>query len=912
MQHIIAAVIMVIVAALLFNSYVSVNSMNGTETYLVNAYGTDGTFEDSKLFNDIFKTAVSDVTRLVVIKGQLEENGAFRPNKHIDVTQYANRKGSGNDCKITAVYELDDLIKWGKYGVEYNNRSMGLSDFVNYFEPVLEPQYFALNKDGQLYFKGFSQEAEENRASDSFSVTESDLSDADVVDEESVDASNTDATGILKVQTVEQVWNDYSEEQLEDMVFSYIIAQIPQGINLSREDDGTLTVNFSVLNIRYATVTGERQLFSYADNWVDYMKLQNNLVDAITSLSNNYQQYQNCNNLYQENHTNLKYAIRMMTADGLETYTNVSELYDASESEITEYFYEYRRYFIYYPDSLEFYGTSGLTEDDIYAYLREYEYAYPETTHIWIGVDTSYPIKGDAFYDANKVYQRVVPHVNLFIVSFTCLLFAWLMIGIYLTMTAGVEYDEEGNKLQVLNGWDRIWTEVQLLLFAGSLFMCFLGYGRLAEIAREVQGTDQDLLVALSMTSVYRYGMYALYGALFSLFLAVFWFSFVRRIRGKNLWKDSFLHYLVSHIQNGIGFVTTHGNSAVSTLIPYNFFLLVNLSGLFLIYMQSDKETIVVIALIALVVFDGIVGVILFKGNAERMDIVEGIKKIRDGEVEYKLDVDSLHGTNRDMADAVNNIGEGIRKAVRTSMKDEQMKTDLITNVSHDLKTPLTSIISYVDLLKRLKIEEEPAKSYIDILEVKSQRLKQLTDDLVEVSKISSGNIELHLEELNLTELLNQSIGEFSEKFEDKKLQVVFEESHTLAHIYADSRRMWRIIENLFNNICKYAMEGTRVYINLEITEGKIKVSIKNISARQMNLRGDDLTERFIRGDASRTTEGSGLGLSIAKSLTEVQGGDFAILLDGDLFTVELIFPEYQMREMDEAERTEETEEQSS
>lgn len=878
-QHMIAAVIMVIVAALLFNSYVSVKSMNGTETHLVNAYGTDGTFEDSKLFNDIFKTAVSDITRLVVIKGQLEDDGVFRPNKHIDVTQYANRKGSGNDCKVTAVYELDDLIKWGKYGVEYNNRSMGLSDFVNYFGPVTSPNYFALNQDGQLYFKGFSQDAP-----DLLTVEEN--NGTGETQEEKIEETEN--------KTVEQVWGDYTEEQLEDMVFSYIITQIPQGINMSREDDGTLTVNLSVLNTRYATVTGERQLFSYADNWVDYMKLQNNLVDAITSLSNNYQQYQSCNSLYQENHTNLKYAIRMMTANGLETYTNVSELYDASESEITEYFYEYRRYFIYYPDSLEFYGTSGLTEDDIYGYLREYEYAYPETTHIWIGVDTSYPIKGDAFYNANKVYQRVVPHVNLFIVFFTCLVLGWLLIGVYLTMTAGVTYDEEGNRVYTLNGWDRIWTEVQLLLFGAFLFVCFWGYGRLAEIAREVQGADPDLLVALSMTSVYRYGMYALYGALVSLFFAVFWFSFVRRIRGRNLWRDSFLHYLFSHIQNGIGFIATHGNSAISTLIPYNFFLLVHLSVFFVIYMLSEKTSVVLLTLIVLVVFDGIVGVILFKGNAERMDIVEGIKKIRDGEVEYKLDADSLHGTNREMADAVNNIGEGIRKAVRTSMKDEQMKTDLITNVSHDLKTPLTSIISYVDLLKRLKIEEEPAKSYIDILEVKSQRLKQLTDDLVEVSKISSGNIELHLEELNLTELLNQSIGEFSEKFDDKKLQIVFEESHTPAHIYADSRRMWRIIENLFNNICKYAMEGTRVYIDLDIANQQIKVGLKNISARQMNLRGDDLTERFIRGDASRTTEGSGLGLSIAKSLTEAQGGEFVILLDGDLFTVELIFPEYQ------------------
>jgi signal transduction histidine kinase len=275
---------------------------------------------------------------------------------------------------------------------------------------------------------------------------------------------------------------------------------------------------------------------------------------------------------------------------------------------------------------------------------------------------------------------------------------------------------------------------------------------------------------------------------------------------------------------------------------------------------------------------------------------VDGINRIRNGEVEYKLDVDSLSGASREMADAVNNIGEGIRKAVHTSMKDEQMKSDLITNVSHDIKTPLTSIINYVDLLKRLKIEDEPAKGYIDVLVEKSQRLKQLTDDLVEASKISSGNITLNMEKLDLTELLNQTIGEFSEKLEERGLSVVFDDNNVPYYIRADSRRMWRIADNLFNNICKYAMENTRVYVDISTNEeNTVELSIKNISASQMNIKGEELTERFIRGDSSRTTEGSGLGLFIAKSLTEVQNGTFEIQLDGDLFKVLMTFPEYKL-----------------
>ena len=353
--------------------------------------------------------------------------------------------------------------------------------------------------------------------------------------------------------------------------------------------------------------------------------------------------------------------------------------------------------------------------------------------------------------------------------------------------------------------------------------------------------------------------------------------------------------------------MVSHRNSAISSLIPYNLFLLVNLAGIFGAYLLRGKSTLWVLPALGAIVLDGIVGVLRFKQKAEQIDIVEGIRRIRDGEVDYKLDVESLHGDNREMADAVNNIGEGIRKAVSTSMKDEQMKSDLITNVSHDIKTPLTSIINYVDLLKRLKITEEPARSYIEVLDSKSQRLKQLTDDLVEASKISYGNIVLNLEQLNLTELLNQAVGEFSDRMEEKKLQVIFDGNDVAGMIYADSRRMWRIIENLFQNICKYALEGTRVYLEMQVKDGRVIASLKNISDRPMNLKGEELSERFIRGDASRTTEGSGLGLYIAKNLTKAQHGEFQIQLDGDLFKIILDFPEYHKPEEPATEQLKET-----
>lgn len=270
------------------------------------------------------------------------------------------------------------------------------------------------------------------------------------------------------------------------------------------------------------------------------------------------------------------------------------------------------------------------------------------------------------------------------------------------------------------------------------------------------------------------------------------------------------------------------------------------------------------------------------------------------------LDSEKLHGDNKELAASVNNIGDGIRKAVATSMKDERMQADLITNVSHDIKTPLTSIINYIDLLKREKIAQEPVCSYITVLDSKAQRLKQLTDDLLEASRISSGNIALDNSRLDLTELIRQSLGEFSEKLEARKLQVVVTEPNSPAYIYADSRRMWRVVENLFNNICKYAMVGTRVYVDLEKVDGMVIASIKNISETALNFDPEELTERFVRGDVSRSSEGSGLGLSIAKNLTELQSGEFKIVLDGDLFKIQLRFQEYRESQEEQAPGNEE------
>lgn len=280
--------------------------------------------------------------------------------------------------------------------------------------------------------------------------------------------------------------------------------------------------------------------------------------------------------------------------------------------------------------------------------------------------------------------------------------------------------------------------------------------------------------------------------------------------------------------------------------------------------------------------------------SRERRELQEVLEQIAEGSMDVLLDVDRFHGRERDMAICINSIGIGLSHAVEESIRNEKMKADLITNVSHDIKTPLTSIVNYVDLLKRENLENERAREYIRILDEKSQRLKQLTEDLVEASKISSGNIKLEMQNIDFVELLYQTGGEFNERFEARDLTIVTKIPNEQVLIYADGRQLYRAIENLYTNAAKYALEKTRVYVELSVEEGNAVFTMKNVSKNPLgvggNKDGDELTERFVRGEESRTTEGSGLGLSIAKNLTTLMGGKFKIIVDGDLFLATISF----------------------
>ena len=282
---------------------------------------------------------------------------------------------------------------------------------------------------------------------------------------------------------------------------------------------------------------------------------------------------------------------------------------------------------------------------------------------------------------------------------------------------------------------------------------------------------------------------------------------------------------------------------------------------------------------------------LLVTDGMQRQKLLTAIQEINSEEGNTRISESGLFAINRQMAAAVNDLGDGLRHALQEQMKSERMKADLITNVSHDLKTPLTSIINYVDLLKREELHNEKANGYLEVLDQKSQRLKQLTEDLVEASRASSGNVVLDIRRIDVKELLMQTSGEFVERFEARGLQLVENFPQNPQYVDADGRRLWRIIENLFRNVEKYAMPHTRVYLDLINDGDRVAFSLKNISENPLNISPEELTERFTRGDESRSTEGSGLGLSIAKDLTEIQQGTFEIYLDGDLFKVTVSFP---------------------
>lgn len=392
----------------------------------------------------------------------------------------------------------------------------------------------------------------------------------------------------------------------------------------------------------------------------------------------------------------------------------------------------------------------------------------------------------------------------------------------------------------------------------------------------------------------YCVAYFAIAFALAELIVYEYVISIIARIRAGKFWHYTLLRLLLNpfrRIKRELHEIRLALLANLSMTVKVTaVFLVVFLIEAFLLLCAGADGGIIMVYLLWKVVEYGV----LLKIVVQFRQIFDGGERIAKGDYSHPIHTEKMMYELRTHAENLNNVQTGVAAAVEEKMKSERFRTELITNVSHDIKTPLTSIINYVDLIKKEPTESETMREYIEVLDRQSNRLKKLIEDLMEASKASTGNLPVNPEVCDATVVLTQIVGEFSEKAEANQLEMVVECPQPPVEIYVDGRHLWRIIDNLMGNICKYAQPGTRVYITLEKFHGMVIMTFRNISKDRLKMTGEELFGRFVRGDSSRNTEGHGLGLSIAKSLTELMHGNLAVQIDGDLFKVILSFEEYQ------------------
>lgn len=578
---------------------------------------------------------------------------------------------------------------------------------------------------------------------------------------------------------------------------------------------------------------------------------------------------------YTEGSTNLTYLFADKETQTIYTNKKAYSSYAQLEQNLEKIFKE-KAYAVVYPELSE--CVTNIPGADLQVWNHTIDQSFDTKDFVFaVSVDTKFSV-ADSMADEAENYET---YSKLMFPMLAGAIFGsvlWLIGMVWLTVTAGRRPEDEEIHL---NGFDRWYTEIAAGTVIGIWLAGTIISGTL--IANSSLGYSHVVVTVIVICLIC--GTYTM------AWFLIGYLSLVRRIKAGTLWKNSLIRKVLKWIGKCSGKLADFARAFSRNTAEKIKVLLVGGAFLFLQFLIIGCVFIGAgVFLLALMAVD--VAVMIFAiRKADGLDLImDGLKKISDGELQYKIKTDTLTGKQKVMAEYINNIGSGLDAAVENSLKKERMQTELITNVSHDLKTPLTSIINYVDLMKRENPTDPKIQEYLRILDEKSQRLKVLTEDVVEASKASTGNIKLEMNDIDFVEMVQQVIGEFEEKFQEKNLTMMVHFTDEPSIIYADGQRMWRVLENVFGNVVKYAMEGTRVYAEISNRNKKVTFSLKNISAQPLNISADELTERFIRGDVARNTEGSGLGLSIAKSLTELQGGEFKLYLDGDLFKVMITF----------------------
>lgn len=908
----------------------------------------NSSFTESKYYEDVFQKAVGEVLTFISYKKQFETDGVYNPAKAVNIMAYMNSNSHSANSREPIKnsdrfrYYLIDLENWSKEYVKLPFRVE--SRLYLEEEDVHQVQEVYINEDivresdtivrslnemdaslqkqiavqAQYYYGGYYaiEEIESGgtgaasasiftevyeQSSDQDTVQPQAQSDGGIAGqsdeqseggaEETEDTKGSNAAEALpdsaedragepaqdkdgdsassekkEAKTEENLLKEIKQKVIDGKLFQLEgkeLALVIKDLNL---ENFSAKIENTVLEEKYLTVEESSIVSEFLSDAITLQEMEwiyESLEYTLATIGEEITAYKRMVNRYEKNESNLQFWVYEENAN--QYYSNMG---NAAYEDFQSVGKAMGSYFYYNKNDIRLDTNVNGMEEVFYEKLERQNGG--RSSIIFVGMDTTFP-KEDHYKQIMQEFQRLQPWASFAFLSAVISVFGCFLCFFYLNLAAGHSW--KGSGIQ-LNRFDRVKTE---FLLAGFVGVCIGARVVVAQMRLMFEGSD--LVGLLIMAGGMTFTIVALFMA--------FYLSFVRRLKAQTLWNDSFFAWVL----RGIGKIVRNWNPSVRILLAFGGHILITLAMAVIALTWSREKGVVLFMLVLYLLLCATEALAFLRGGVQKNVLMRGIQKIAGGDLEFEIDTEQLKGDNKMLGEAINTISEGLYRAVDDSIKNERLKTDLITNVSHDIKTPLTSIINYVDLLKREDLENERAKNYIAVLDAKSQRLKQLTEDLVEASKISSGNITLQIDRLNLVELVYQTAGEFNERFEERGLTAVTRMPREPVIILADGRRIWRVLENLYNNVAKYAMEHTRVYVDMQVLEHMACFSIKNISDQALNIDASELTERFIRGDVSRSTEGSGLGLSIAKNLTNLMGGTFEIYLDGDLFKVTVTFP---------------------
>lgn len=821
-------------------------------------------FEESQEFNYMVENYMDDVLTQIRLENLFETDGMMNRNKEIDVMEYSKNDTANGENVSGIAYSLEELINWGEDFDSAESDNYAKNSVIVCQKPEGTYEYY--------YTSDFMTRVE----SGVFDIIMQDGSDVDGFLQELQNGKYT-SSGFYNFDIVDMEGNILYTD-CWNFGSALIEKYAPQGaenllqvVNNSPRLNGKLSV------------------------------IYDDLAYTLGNIYSDYQNYQMGFEHLEEGNTNFTYIYANNDTKKVVTnktsYENYAELEKNVQNLISE---KDGKYMVIYPKLKDFNSNMNVSKSDKWEKLRSYSSEKKWNSVFAVAVDTTYTIQ-DQFYQNKVAYDNNIPYFKgtTWLLVLSIILF--LGATIWLTLEAGRTAEDEELHL---NGFDHWKTEIAAVLIVliwivgsyigihfwngniytmindsptylkdgGTYFEYYYARGMDVSSAYMSASLYLPSLSIAELAEIYFYGVFTL-GCFFMGYV-----SLIKRIKGRNLWKNSLLRVIVRFIYK---IYDNRKKTTKTVLLLCGFFLVQGIAVLF-----RNGVTMLLVLLADVGVFYVVLNGLLLKEKLKK-----GIEEIALGNMEYQIPLQGLRGENLKLAEMINGIANGFHMAVEEAMKNERLKTDLITNVSHDIKTPLTSIINYVAILKQSDIADPKIQGYLDILEAKAQRLKTLTEDVVEASKVSSGNISLEYMDVDLVEMIQQTEGEMAEKFEARNLKMIVNLPAEPAVVHVDGRRMWRVLENIFGNAAKYAMPGTRVYADLKLEEDTVDLSLKNVSEHQLNISADELTERFIRGDLSRSSEGSGLGLSIAQSLTTMQGGTFNLYLDGDLFRVNIRFP---------------------